>query len=62
MDKKFIKATEEYCTIEKHVAAPYMRSTIREKLLDKQSCTLKGRTQTAQAMGLYHGIFEKDEE
>ena len=39
-----------------------MRSTVREKLLDKQSCTLKGRTQTAQAMGLYHGIFEPDEE
>ena len=39
-----------------------MRSTIRNVLLDKNTCTLKGRTQTAQAMGLYHGIFEPEEE
>ena len=39
-----------------------MRKTVREKLLDTKTCTLKGRTQTAQAMGLYHGIFEPDEE
>ncbi len=38
-----------------------MRSTVRRELLDKESCTLRGRTQTAQAMGLYHGIFEGDE-
>ena len=39
-----------------------MRNTIRTELLDKNTCTLDGRTQTAQAMGLYHGIFEPDEE
>ncbi len=38
-----------------------MRDTVRRELLDKESCTLKGRTQTAQAMGLYHGIFEGEE-
>ena len=25
MEKKFIKATEDYCSREKHIAAPYMR-------------------------------------
>ena len=39
-----------------------MRNTVRTELLDKRTCTLAGRTQTAQAMGLYHGIFEPDEE
>ena len=39
-----------------------MRNTIRERLLDTDTCTLAGRTQTAQAMGLYYGIFEADEE
>lgn len=39
-----------------------MRSTVRTRLLDTDTCTLKGRTQTAQAMGLYHGVFEADEE
>ena len=39
-----------------------MRNTIRTELLDKTTCILMGRTQTAQAMGLYHGIFEPDEE
>ena len=39
-----------------------MRNTIRQKLLDTDTCTLTGRTQTAQAMGLYYGIFEADEE
>lgn len=39
-----------------------MRNTVRNELLDKETCTLDGRTQTAQAMGLYHGIFEPEEE
>lgn len=39
-----------------------MRKTIRKVLLDRKTATLKGRTQTAQAMGLYYGVFEKDEE
>ncbi len=39
-----------------------MRDTVRSVLLDKETCTLLGRTQTAQAMGLYHGIFEPNEE
>ena len=25
MNKKFISATKEYCTLEKHLAAPYFR-------------------------------------
>lgn len=39
-----------------------MRNTIRSVLLDASSCTLSGRTQTAQAMGLYYGVFEPEEE
>ena len=38
------------------------RNTIRTVLLDKTSMSLKGNTQTGQAMGLYYGVFEKDEE
>ena len=38
-----------------------MRETIRSELLDRESATIKGRTQTAQAMGLYYGIFEPEE-
>ena len=39
-----------------------MRNTIRTKLLNTDTCTLMGKTQTAQAMGLYYGVFEPDEE
>ena len=39
-----------------------MRNTIRTRLLNTETCTLMGRTQTAQAMGLYHGVFEPHEE
>ncbi len=35
-----------------------MRKCIREVLLEKDTCTLMGRTQTAQAMGLYYGVFD----
>ena len=35
---------------------------MRTVLIDKTTCTLDGRTQTAQAMGLYHGVFEASEE
>ena len=38
-----------------------MRETIRRELLDTETATLKGRTQTAQAMGLYYGVFNEDE-
>ena len=39
-----------------------MRQTIRGRLLNQSSCTLSGRTQTAQAMGLYYGVFDPHEE
>ncbi len=38
-----------------------MRSCIRSVLLDKDACILKGRTQTAQSMGLYYGVFDECE-
>lgn len=38
-----------------------MRSAIRGELLDTSTATIKGRTQTGQAMGLYFGVFEEDE-
>ncbi|MBP5230581.1 MAG: family 78 glycoside hydrolase catalytic domain [Clostridia bacterium] len=38
-----------------------LREAIREHLLDRETCTLKGRTQTGQAMGLYYRIFEPEE-
>ena len=38
-----------------------MRSAIRRELLDPDTATIKGRTQTGQAMGLYYGVFDKDE-
>ncbi len=39
-----------------------LRATVRNRLLDPETCTLAGRTQTGQAMGLYYGVFEADEE
>ena len=39
-----------------------MRKTVRRELLDADACVLQGRTQTGQAMGLYMGVFEPDEE
>ena len=39
-----------------------MRNVIREKLLDTESCVIANKTQTGQAMGLYYGVFEPDEE
>lgn len=38
------------------------RNTIREKLLDKDTMMIKGNTQSGQAMALYYGVFEKEEE
>ncbi|MBQ3934894.1 MAG: family 78 glycoside hydrolase catalytic domain [Clostridia bacterium] len=38
-----------------------LRTSVREHLLDRETCVLKGRTQTGQAMGLYYGVFEPDE-
>ncbi len=38
------------------------KNTVRNILLDKNTMSLKGNTQTAQAMGLYYGVFEKNEE
>ena len=39
-----------------------MRSTIREKLIDKDTLAVSGECQTSQAMALYYGVFEPDEE
>ena len=39
-----------------------LRSTIREKLVDKDTLAVFGNTQTAQAMALYYGVFEPYEE
>ena len=38
------------------------RAAIREHLIDYNTMTVYGSCQTCQAMGLYYGIFEKDEE
>ena len=38
-----------------------MREAIRRELLDTATVTIKGRTQTAQAMGLYYGVFDENE-
>ncbi len=38
------------------------RTTVREVLLDKNTMSLKGNTQTGQAMGLYYGVFTENEE
>ena len=38
-----------------------MRRAIRRELLDAETATIRGRTQTAQAMGLYYGVFNDDE-
>ena len=38
-----------------------MREAIRRELLDRDTGTVKGRTQTGQAMGLYYGVFDEDE-
>ncbi len=37
MEKKFIKATKEYCTYEKHVAAPYFRRTFSLDFVPEQA-------------------------
>ena len=39
-----------------------LKNTIREKLIDKETMTVKGRSQSGQAMALYYGVFEKEEE
>ena len=38
-----------------------MRSAIRRELLDADTATIRCRTQTGQAMGLYFGVFEEAE-
>ena len=38
-----------------------MRESIRKNLLDKETCTLAGKCQSSQALGLYYGIFEENE-
>ncbi len=41
--------------------AEKIRTAFREKLIDKQNCTVESENQTAQALGLYYGFFEGDE-
>ncbi len=38
-----------------------LRSAIREKLVDLNTCTVRSECQTAQAMGIYYGVFNEDE-
>jgi alpha-L-rhamnosidase len=39
-----------------------LRSTIRKELVDSKQKQMKCHTQTAQAMALYYGVFDEDEE
>jgi len=39
-----------------------LRNTIREKLVDQETLAVKGNCQTSQAMALYYGVFEPEEE
>ena len=39
-----------------------MREAIRDNLVDFDTMTVSGATETSQAMALYYGVFEKDEE
>lgn len=39
-----------------------MRATIREKLIDKETLAVSGECQTSQAVALYYGVFEPQEE
>ena len=63
------KAAEMFGAIGHRISANFairiyedMRKAIRNELLDAESCTILGRTQTGQAMGLYYGVFESCEE
>ncbi len=38
-----------------------LTKAIRENLIDHEKCEVIGNTQTAQAMGLYYGMFSEDE-
>lgn len=39
-----------------------LRKTMREHLIDKDTCMVSGNSQTGQAMALYYGAFDPDEE
>ena len=43
LSNKFIKATNEYCTYDKHVPAPYMRKTFEVKDTSKGEITISGQ-------------------
>ena len=45
--EKFVAATKEYCTFEKHIAAPYMRKTFQLEEMPK-NCSL-----TICGLGIY---------
>lgn len=38
-----------------------LTKAIKEKLIDKENATVYGNTETAQAMGLYYGMFDKEQ-
>lgn len=63
------KASEMLSAIGKNHQAAFaknvyddFRRTIRNELLDKKTMTIKGNSQSGQAMALYYGVFEKEEE
>ena len=39
-----------------------MRATIRRELIDLDTCIVAGESQSSQAIALYYGLFEEDEE
>ena len=39
-----------------------MRGAVRRELLDRETMEMAGRCQSSQALGLYYGVFEKEEE
>lgn len=39
-----------------------LRKAMREHLVDKDTCMVSGNSQTGQAMALYYGVFEPEEE
>lgn len=42
--------------------AEELKNTFRRVWVDEKTCSVKCRTQTAQSMALYYGLFEKEEE
>ena len=63
------KAAEMFCAVgyshhESFAHGIYidMRETIRRELVNLDTCIVEGECQSAQAMSIYYGVFNKDEE